>query len=88
MKEILIKTWFLMLAIALLVLKAIALLILAPFILCIKLYELISYEAQCLRHPPPPGGMCGAMVRAQRERERQNLKPDSSDSSNPSDQSD
>ena len=85
MKEILIKTWFLMLAIALLVLKAIALLILAPFILCIKLYELISYEAQCLRHPPPPGGMCGAMVRAQRERERQDLTPGRSDRPAPPD---
>jgi len=85
MKEILIKTWFLMLAIALLAIEAIAWLILAPCILCIKLYELISYEAQCLRHPPPPGGMFGAMVRAQRERERQDLTPGRSDRPAPPD---
>ncbi|HQC52396.1 MAG TPA: hypothetical protein PLE92_04635 [Lentisphaeria bacterium] len=71
MKEILINVWFLMLALVVLLLKAAAWLVLGPIILCVRLYEMIRYEAQRLRHPPPSGGVFGAMARDLKERKRE-----------------
>ena len=33
-----------------------------------RLWEKWSYAAQCLRYPPPPGGMWGNMARAYKNR--------------------
>ncbi|MDQ0289071.1 hypothetical protein [Oligosphaera ethanolica] len=70
MKEILITIWFLVLAIIVILLKAMAWLFLAPIHLFIRWGEMIRYEAQCLRHPPPPGGRFGAMGRSLREQKQ------------------
>ena len=34
------------------------------------LWEKWSYAAQCLRYPPPPGGMYGNMARHYREKQQ------------------
>ena len=85
MRELLINICFMTLALTLVFLKGIAWLILAPVVVGIKLYELIRYEAQCLRYPPPPEGVFGAMGKAQRERECQDLTPGRSDRPAPPD---
>jgi hypothetical protein len=70
MKNTLVNFWFLMLALAVVSLKAVGWLVMLPIFLGARLYELIRYEAQCLRNPPPPGGVFGAMARSQREKSR------------------
>ena len=54
--------------------------LLAPFLLLLegvlwlfigiplRLWEKWRYTAQCLRYPPPPGGMYGNMARAYKEK--------------------
>jgi hypothetical protein len=75
MKERLINIWFLLLALVVLLLKAIAWLVMAPFILCMRLSEKIRYEAQCLRYPPPPGGLFGAMARNNQRARKERPNP-------------
>ena len=72
MKEILITIWFLILAIMVIILKAMAWLFLAPIHLFIRGCEMIRYEALCLRYPPPPDGIFGAMGRSLREQKQGN----------------
>ena len=34
------------------------------------LWQLLRYQVQCLRYPPPPGGMYGNMVRSYKNKMR------------------
>ena len=34
------------------------------------LWQLLRYQVQCLRYPPPPGGMYGNMARAYKNKRR------------------
>ena len=72
MKEILITIWFLILAIMVNILKAMAWLFWAPIHLFIRWCEMIRDEAQRLRHPPPLDGIFGAMGRGLREQKQGN----------------
>ena len=65
MKEIFTTIGYYLLALALLGLEALYWLVFGfPY----RLWETLSYEAQCLRYPPPPGGMWGNMARAYKNR--------------------
>ena len=39
------------------------------------LWQLLRYQVQCLRYPPPPGGMYGNMARAYKNRQDTPHKP-------------
>ena len=39
------------------------------------LWQLLRYQVQCLRYPPPPGGMYGNMARAYKNRQDTPQKP-------------
>ena len=39
------------------------------------LWQLLRYQVQCLRYPPPPGGMYGNMARAYKNRPDTPHKP-------------
>jgi len=39
------------------------------------LWQLLRYQVQCLRYPPPPGGMYGNMARAYKNRPNTPHKP-------------
>ena len=34
-----------------------------------RLWEYLRYQVQCLRYPPPPGGMYGNMVRVYKNKD-------------------
>ena len=34
-----------------------------------RLWQLLRYQVQCLRYPPPPGGMYGNMVRVYKNKD-------------------
>ena len=40
-----------------------------------RLWEYYRYQVQCLRYPPPPGGMYGNMARAYKNRQDTPQKP-------------
>ena len=40
-----------------------------------RLWEYLRYQVQCLRYPPPPGGMYGNMVRVYKNRPDTPHKP-------------
>ena len=40
-----------------------------------RLWEYLRYQVQCLRYPPPPGGMYGNMSRAYKNRPDTPHKP-------------
>lgn len=42
----------------------------------VRLWEKWRYAAQCLRYPPPPGGMYGNMARAYKNRPDKSNKQD------------
>ena len=65
MKEIFTTIGYYLLAMVLLGLEALYWLVFGfPY----RLWEKLSYEAQCLRYPPPPGGMWGNMAREYKNR--------------------
>ena len=39
------------------------------------LWQLLRYQVQCLRYPPPPGGMYGNMARVYKNRQDTPHKP-------------
>ena len=39
------------------------------------LWQLLRYQVQCLRYPPPPGGMYGNMARMYKNRQDTPHKP-------------
>ena len=39
------------------------------------LWQLLRYQVQCLRYPPPPGGMYGNMARVYQNRQDTPHKP-------------
>ena len=40
-----------------------------------RLWEYLRYQVQCLRYPPPPGGMYGNMARMYKNRQDTPHKP-------------
>ena len=69
MKEIFTTIGYYLLALIVLPLEGIFYLLLWIFIgVPLRLWEKWSYAAQCLRYPPPPGGMWGNMAREHRNR--------------------
>lgn len=69
MKEIFATAKYYLLALIVLPLEGIFYLLLWIFIgVPLRLWEKWSYTAQCLRYPPPPGGMYGNMARAYKNR--------------------
>lgn len=72
MKEFFTVIGYYLLALALLGLEALYWLVFGfPYLL----WEKLSYEAQCLRYPPPPGGMWGNMAREYKNRPDKPDKP-------------
>ena len=68
MKELFIRIGYYLLALLELPLKGIVLLLVCVFYFVpLWLWDQWSYAAQCLRYPPPPGGMGGVMSRACRK---------------------
>lgn len=73
MKEIFTTIGHYLLALALLGLEALCWIVIGlPY----RLWEKWNYEAQCLRYPPPRGGMWGNMAREYKNRPDKQDRPD------------
>ena len=64
--------YFLLALVWLFIEAALYILVVLPF----RLWEKWRYTAQCLRHPPPRGGMFGNMAREYKNRPNKPDKPD------------
>lgn len=76
MKELFITIGYYLLALIVLPLKGMLYLLMFLIFAPLWLWEKWRYSAQCLRYPPPPGGMYGNMARAYKNRPDKSNKQD------------
>ena len=69
MKELFITIGYYLLALIVLPLKGMLYLLMFLIFAPLWFWEKWRYSAQCLRYPPPPGGMYGNMLRAYKDKQ-------------------